>query len=427
MIKLLFSLILLVTGNSLLLAQHKASATIYFDHNQFVLNDSAITALKFHLAPFRPETVWRVRLAGHTDSSGSDLYNQELAHKRNIAVRDFLLQWGLQSEQIEMIVYGRQQPVSANDHDRGKQLNRRVEIWIEQKPLLRNDPFAMFESTEVQTFVVSANTPITIVGKQGTRIYLPKNALIERSGKEVTGNVTIRLQEFYNKSDIVLANLHTQSKGQLLVSGGMIHITAHYRKQQLKLKDGSQMEIDFGAKSHHPDMQVFLGKMREGEINWLPQKPTNTERQRAWDDLGEAQQSDIVMSDNLFARNKRASKLDKYLLRTNDLGWINCDRFLEYESKSNLIVMVDSLQRPAVRLVFKDILSVMTGRYLNDSCVVFSDIPTGMNATLVAFGSMNDEIYYMSKELVVTPDHREKVELVKTTMYEIKRQLRNLD
>jgi outer membrane protein OmpA-like peptidoglycan-associated protein len=75
--------------------------------------------------------VYRLEIEGHTDSVGSDDYNQKLSEDRAAAVRSYLTQEGVKSEKITAVRgFGKTQPVTTNDTAEGRQMNRRVEIVI---------------------------------------------------------------------------------------------------------------------------------------------------------------------------------------------------------------------------------------------------------------------------------------------------------
>jgi outer membrane protein OmpA-like peptidoglycan-associated protein len=76
-----------------------------------------------------PET--RIRVAGHTDSDGSEAFNQDLSLRRAEAVRNALVQQGVAAARISTIGFGESQPIADNSTAAGKQLNRRVVITIE--------------------------------------------------------------------------------------------------------------------------------------------------------------------------------------------------------------------------------------------------------------------------------------------------------
>jgi len=72
-----------------------------------------------------------IEIEGHTDSVGSDDYNQDLSQRRADSVRSYLMQRGINSQRIAASGKGEHQPVADNDSAGGRQLNRRVEIIIE--------------------------------------------------------------------------------------------------------------------------------------------------------------------------------------------------------------------------------------------------------------------------------------------------------
>ncbi|MFN2366159.1 MAG: OmpA family protein, partial [Desulfurivibrionaceae bacterium] len=73
-----------------------------------------------------PQTV--IRVEGHTDSTGTEAYNQELSERRAANVRNLLIQRGIPYARIEVVGYGETLPVATNDTAAGRQMNRRVEI-----------------------------------------------------------------------------------------------------------------------------------------------------------------------------------------------------------------------------------------------------------------------------------------------------------
>lgn len=78
-----------------------------------------------------------VDVYGHTDSTGSDAYNQDLSVRRATAVADYLSSHNVQAARIGTRGFGETQPIASNDTEDGKAANRRVEIKI--VPIKRED------------------------------------------------------------------------------------------------------------------------------------------------------------------------------------------------------------------------------------------------------------------------------------------------
>ncbi|HKW56598.1 MAG TPA: OmpA family protein [Candidatus Acidoferrum sp.] len=71
-----------------------------------------------------------LQIEGHTDSVGSDDFNQQLSERRADSVRDFLAEQGVPGSAITAKGLGKSQPVASNDTPEGRQRNRRVELVV---------------------------------------------------------------------------------------------------------------------------------------------------------------------------------------------------------------------------------------------------------------------------------------------------------
>lgn len=69
-----------------------------------------------------------VEVVGHTDSQGSDDYNQGLSERRAQAVADYLVAHGVNGANLSVKGYGKSQPLTDNDSKKGRAANRRVEL-----------------------------------------------------------------------------------------------------------------------------------------------------------------------------------------------------------------------------------------------------------------------------------------------------------
>ncbi len=71
-----------------------------------------------------------ILIAGHTDSSGAEDYNQQLSERRAQVVKNALAGQGVNPARLTTVGYGESQPIADNSTEAGRQLNRRVEITI---------------------------------------------------------------------------------------------------------------------------------------------------------------------------------------------------------------------------------------------------------------------------------------------------------
>ena len=75
-----------------------------------------------------------VRIVGHTDSTGSDAINNPLSLARAESARNFLTMRGVSGARIQVEGRGSHQPVASNDTLDGRARNRRVEIYVGERP-----------------------------------------------------------------------------------------------------------------------------------------------------------------------------------------------------------------------------------------------------------------------------------------------------
>ncbi len=71
-----------------------------------------------------------VEVAGHTDSTGSDSYNQQLSERRAGSVAQYLRSQGINSQRLITVGMGEAMPVADNSTAAGREANRRVEITM---------------------------------------------------------------------------------------------------------------------------------------------------------------------------------------------------------------------------------------------------------------------------------------------------------
>ena len=71
-----------------------------------------------------------VQIEGHTDSVGTDEYNQNLSERRADAVRDYFVQQGIAADSIQAKGFGKTVPIASNETAEGRQQNRRVELVL---------------------------------------------------------------------------------------------------------------------------------------------------------------------------------------------------------------------------------------------------------------------------------------------------------
>jgi len=108
---------------------------VLFDFDRYTLKPGAREKLAKVSGILLAYPGLKIRLEGHTDSIGTDDYNQRLSEQRADAVRDYLLQQGVQSSNLSAVGLGKEGPVASNDSAEGRQQNRRVEMVVSGEPI----------------------------------------------------------------------------------------------------------------------------------------------------------------------------------------------------------------------------------------------------------------------------------------------------
>jgi OOP family OmpA-OmpF porin len=106
------------------------AADAFFDFNKSTLKSEAKAKLDDLVAKTKGVNLEVIIAVGHTDSVGSDAYNQKLSVKRSDAVKTYLVGAGVEKNRVYTEGKGEKQPVADNKTGEGRAKNRRVEIEV---------------------------------------------------------------------------------------------------------------------------------------------------------------------------------------------------------------------------------------------------------------------------------------------------------
>ena len=106
------------------------AADTFFDFNKSVVKPAGKAKLDDLVAKVKGINLEVIIAVGHTDSVGSDAYNQQLSVRRAEAVKAYLVSKGIEKNRIYTEGKGEKQPVADNKTKEGRAKNRRVEIEV---------------------------------------------------------------------------------------------------------------------------------------------------------------------------------------------------------------------------------------------------------------------------------------------------------
>lgn len=203
---------------------------------------------------------YALHIEGNTDAVGSDDYNKKLSSARVEAARFFLINRGVPSAAFnKKDALGESKPIADNATDDGKQRNRRVDISVRYRRFPVQESIAKLLSeleNSDQVFVFQAGQDTLFVAEKGTVFQIPANSFDVPNGTLVN----FRVRESLTMSDFVRDNLTTTSKGRVLESGGMLHLSADANGKTVNLRKDAALIVRLPTEKELPNMEYFTGE-----------------------------------------------------------------------------------------------------------------------------------------------------------------------
>jgi len=114
----------------------------------------------------------------------------------------------------------------------------------------------------------------------------------------------------------------------------------------------------------------------------------------------------FVQNDSVIQKYEETNAfISEFYLRTNKLGWINCDKFYRYPNKSDIKILVETVHE-SYFAIFNRNRSIMRPNSYNDKSKIrgFNNIPLNQNALIIGIKIANEETYFTSFETKQTED-----------------------
>ncbi|NVK22529.1 MAG: OmpA family protein [Kangiellaceae bacterium] len=105
-----------------------------FDTNKYAIKPEMVSEIAKVAEFLRQYPNVNAQIQGHTDSVGSNSYNQGLSERRANSVKNYLVEnFGIDASRLSAVGYGEERPIADNSTDEGRALNRRAEAHAETK------------------------------------------------------------------------------------------------------------------------------------------------------------------------------------------------------------------------------------------------------------------------------------------------------
>ena len=105
-----------------------ATHDILFGFDSTEIKPQYHSALEVIIAVLKQNPDLKIEIQGNTDNMGPESYNQMLSEKRALAVKEFMVNKGIESERLKAVGFGATRNVASNEDDTGRALNRRIEF-----------------------------------------------------------------------------------------------------------------------------------------------------------------------------------------------------------------------------------------------------------------------------------------------------------
>jgi len=284
-----------------------------------------------------------------------------------------------------------------------------------------------------QFYSISTDSIVRVIGTKGTVIIINPSDLITENGQQISDSIEVELKELTDQNEMVRTNTQTVSNEKLLVSGGAYFINIKSNGQQVKLKPDRKLKVEF-PKVDENEMTLFYGQRDSlGQLTW-DSVPKKFEKNPKLVSVRCTICGDKNCQYSRMATPEEAELADKLYaeIELSNLGWINCDRFLEIENKTDLIVNFspsEKISTANIYLIFKDINSVMQTYFINDNEKIanntFKNIPTGSNVRLIAYTLKEDKIFTYSSNMTIKENETFTLALKETNGNDFKTLINN--
>ena len=370
-------------------------------------------------------------------------------------------------------------------------MNRRVDILIpgynESKELVTiADIFNLF-GPKIQEFCIRNDQDTAVEALNGSILYFPANSFNEIDVKECEC-ITIKVEELFSKSAIVMATASTITSDEILESKGMLNVTANCNDKELELADGKRMSFILPNADDLEGLGVFYGdRDSNGNLIWAAANDgidigrlnfssigncsvynSDTSKKKCWFRYSKSEKKELrifykQVRDSLAYCQKVTSEqkelmdkygiddldqlrdkieenansngsmdgddADYYILSALRLGYINADWIMKLD-RSKLVTIkipVKNTQNVKAYLVFDKNRTVVPAS-LHANMIAFGNMPIGYGAKIFAIRDNNKAAAEWAwQEFNIEADNKINLEFKPAGLNEIKLKLYELD
>ncbi len=299
-------------------------------------------------------------------------------------------------------------------------------IWENESDLQAPVVGVPTQLLNIEKLINELNKPIikdSISAEQGGKIELPDDVSLEfpsspcvsKSNQALKGKLEIEIQILRTRGELIAHDKPTISGGKLLISGGVVFLSAKQNGVEVKVGQNKTIKIRYKIRNTEGSMLLFEGKnLNRLQFDWTL---VSTSR-------------DVVTT---WADSSQEKKGFQLLL--DRFGWINCDRFNDEPNLTNkfCVAMPDSFtnRNTSVYIAFKDILSVVKlegAPVTKQFCIPqsYKGIPIGKQVTVISISNINGHSYMDVQDATITASNNIRLQPKAFSLDDIKKKISNL-
>jgi len=270
-----------------------------------------------------------------------------------------------------------------------------------------------------QIFIINPHNDTILKCKNGTTIYLMKNTLCYNDDTQLLSKDTISIYiiEYTKIGQMFINNLGTLSDNKIIETGGMLNIIAKQNNKRLKLKEGSNIRVYFPCKKK--DYLPFYSKFEQNNyFDWNIISRVTTAPPR---------RDTSLFSGDTLKWNKNDIKMN--ILSFSRLGWINCDRFLNFDDLTEIYVKAEENMDSSTfcSVILKNYNSIIPGKLIQNNAMRFSPLPNNEPVILFLISYKGDKYYMGFKDIVVKSKEVYSVSLEEVSKEQLKAKIEEFD
>tara|TARA_Y100000589_G_scaffold315797_1_gene339712 strand:- start:339 stop:1589 length:1251 start_codon:yes stop_codon:yes gene_type:complete len=315
----------------------------------------------------------RVKLLGKGEGNQTKFLQLKLAKKRAYSICDFFIGIGCEAKNVKLDLGG--MPTI---------------ILFKPKAKYSVSGKINLNKIEQQCYNIDVSKKEILKTKGGNIFVFQPNSFQTEYGFSVTKKIVLCVWEFYKKKDMIVSQLSSSRKDQVLETASTFYIQGYIGDEKIQLKKGKSYKVYLKRNKDADGFKAYYGEVRDGNVIWIEDKSSYA--YMCMFDEADLHESARNENDSFAVRLSEEDPETRFekklLLYGKKIGWINCDRIISCDKPSDLDVILDNTSEDfTVRLVLSRKNAILPGLANSNSInhYKFSKVPSGESGYVLAY------------------------------------------